>query len=140
MLQTRWIITSLTLQRLLNGFFPHLIITILMIWPKSQGQNQELSNWLTISHLQKLIGWPTLPMKKTINLKTWISSLKVLKLSISGRRVPYGCGHLWELFPCFSLGANSTFKGGQMRITIDIKEHHHSCTQMRTTLQTCKIS
>lgn len=139
MSQTPWIITSLTLQRLHNGFSHHRLITITTISLRFQGQSQELLKWPTIFHLQKPIGWPMLPTRKTINLKTWISNLKALKLSISERRDQYGCGHLSELSPWLSSDASSSFKDGQMRITIDIKEHHHSCTQMRTILLMSKI-
>lgn len=88
----------------------------------------------------KPIGLLMLPTRKTTNQKISTSNLNPLKLSISERKVPFGCGFGSESSPLPSSRASSSSKDGLMKTITDTRDHHHSCTQMRTIPQMQKIS
>jgi len=75
-----------------------------------------------------------------MNLKILISNLNLSKLNISERKVPYGCGFGLVSCQLLSSALNCFIKDGPMKITTDIKDHHHLCIQMRMILQILKIS
>ncbi len=139
-LKIHMITISLTQPRPPNGFSQHLSITITKISPKTFSSPHASYKSKTIPRPLKPIGWPMPLTKKTTSLKILTSKLSPLKLSISERKDPFGCGFMSAPSQFSFSHASSSSKVGSMKIITDTKDHHHLCTQMRTILQIQKSS